>query len=271
MQDLNKSYNTITIITMGMDYLAKKNKHPRDDFILFDEGPHIYTIKGDNDYTSVTTWNHCHFSQFDPDAIISKMMKSYRWKQSKYYGQTPDEIKAGWEANGKEASEAGTKMHYDIECFYNNCPQPNDSIEYQYFNEFKKDYNLKPYRTEWMIYDEALRFAGSVDMLFENEDGTLEIYDWKRSKGISKENRWQSSTTECLSHLPDSNFWHYSLQLNTYKAILEMNYNVKIKGMYLVCLHPNNENKSYQRIKVEDMTDEINELFDLRREILAIM
>jgi hypothetical protein len=258
--------------TVKLDYLAKKNKHPRDEFILFDEGPHIYTIKGDSDYMSVTTWNHSHFSHFDPDEVITKMMKSFKWKQSKYYGKTPDEIKAEWEANGKEASGAGTKMHYDIECYYNLCPNVNNSIEYKYFQEFVKDYpNLKPYRTEWMIYDEKLKFAGSVDMLFENDDGTLEIYDWKRSKGISKENQWQSSTTECIRHLPDSNFWHYSLQLNTYKAILEMNYNVKINGMYLVCLHPNNENESYQRIKVEDMTTEINELFDLRREILAGM
>jgi ATP-dependent exoDNAse (exonuclease V) beta subunit len=218
---------------------------------------------------SVTTWNHSHFAHFDADAIIDKMMAGNKWQQSKYYGQTKDEIKSGWEANGKEASEAGTNMHYDIECFYNLCPNANDSIEYKYFQDFVKDYgHLKPYRTEWMIYDEELRFAGSIDMLFENEDGTLEIYDWKRCKEIKKENRWQSSTTECISHLPDCNYWHYSLQLNTYKAILEKNYNVKINGMYLVCLHPNNENNSYLRIKVEDMTKEINDLFELRQQIL---
>ena len=26
------------------DYLAKKNHHPRDDHISFEEGPHIYTV-----------------------------------------------------------------------------------------------------------------------------------------------------------------------------------------------------------------------------------
>ena len=44
-----------------MDYLKNKNKHPRDDHISFDEGPHIYTIDGESDFMSVTTWNHCHF------------------------------------------------------------------------------------------------------------------------------------------------------------------------------------------------------------------
>ena len=98
-------------------YLAKKHPHERDSHIHFDEGPHIYTIDGDSDYMSVTTWNHSHFEKFNPDLIIEKMMKSHKWKNSKYFGMTPDEIKALWEQNGKEASEAGTKMHYDIECF----------------------------------------------------------------------------------------------------------------------------------------------------------
>ena len=51
-------------------YLAKKYPHERDSHIHFDEGPHIYTIDGDSDYMSVTTWNHSHFAHFDPDAII---------------------------------------------------------------------------------------------------------------------------------------------------------------------------------------------------------
>jgi hypothetical protein len=34
--------------------------------------------------------------------------------------------------------------------------------------------------------------------------------------------------------------------------------------MYLVCLHPENENKSYKRIKVIDMREDIRKLFDQR-------
>ena len=33
-----------------------------------------------------------------------------------------------------------------------------------------------------MIWDKELRFAGSIDMVFENPDGTLQIYDWKKNK-----------------------------------------------------------------------------------------
>jgi len=122
-------------------YLAELNPHERDSRIVFDEGPHIYYIDGSSDgYMSVTTFNHAHFEKFDSDAIIRNMMKSKKWPQSKYYGQTADEIKAGWDKNCNEAAEAGTKMHYDIECYYNECPNENDSIEYQYFNNFLAAY-----------------------------------------------------------------------------------------------------------------------------------
>jgi ATP-dependent exoDNAse (exonuclease V) beta subunit len=198
-------------------------------------------------------------------------MKSKKWPQSKYYGQTADEIKAGWDKNRDEAAEAGTKMHYDIECYYNECPNENDSIEYKYFKNFLEAYpDLKPYRTEWTVFHEELKLAGSIDMIFEKPDGHLLIYDWKRSKEIVKTsgfNKWGNK--ECIEHLPDTNYWHYCLQLNTYKKILEDKYDKIVDEMYLVCLHPDNKNKDYQRIKVSNLQEEVNDLFEMRRKEIA--
>ena len=256
-------------------YLAKQNPHERDSHITFDEGPHIYTIDGESNFMSVTTWNHSHFGHFDADAIIEKMMSSHKWPQSKYFGMTRKDIKALWSKNGKEASEAGTKMHYDIECYYNDedVEIEVDCVEWEYFERFHENIGkaMEPYRTEWMVWDKELMFAGSIDMVFKNPDGTLQIYDWKRCKEIKKNNRWQSATTSCISHLPDCNYWHYSLQLNTYKYLLEKNYGKKITNMYLVCLHPNNKNKSFLRYEVPDMSKEITDLMQLRRENMSKM
>tara|TARA_B100001057_G_scaffold484234_1_gene562061 strand:+ start:4260 stop:5048 length:789 start_codon:yes stop_codon:yes gene_type:complete len=251
-------------------FLAKKNAHPRDSHILFEEGPHIYTIDGDSNYLSVTTWNHSHFPHFDSEKIINKMMASPKWPDSKYYGMKKWEIKKLWRDNGREAAKAGTKMHYDIECFYNNMEVTNDSTEFTYFKDFHEEIgkHMLPYRTEWMIYDKELRFAGSIDMIFENDDGTLEIYDWKRCKEIKKTNAFENAKTECISYMPNCNFWHYSLQLNTYKALIEKNYGKVVNGMYLVCLHPNNNNKNWLRFKVPDLSNEINDLFELRKQQL---
>lgn len=253
----------------GLTFLSEKNPHERDLRIKFEEEGHKYTIDGEcGKYTSVTTIVHRQFEQFDADKIIDKMMASPKWPQNKkYFGKTKEEIKKMWDDNRDEAATAGTKMHYDIECYYNNCPNDNDSIEYGYFKHFLKyteqlvgDEVLTPYRTEWTVFDEDLQLAGSIDMCFIKGDGTIAIYDWKRSREIKKSSWFiKFSHNKVLSHIPDLNYWHYSLQLNIYKGILERKYNLKVSDMYLVCLHPNH--KDYQRIKVNDMSVEIDQLF----------
>jgi outer membrane lipoprotein-sorting protein len=68
---------------------------------------------------------------------------------------------------------------------------------------------------------------------------------------------WQVSETR---------FHNYS----RYKAILEEKYGEKVKELYLVCLHPDNKNKNYQRISVVDLQEEVKELFNLRKIQIAI-
>lgn len=65
--------------------------------------------------------------------------------------------------------------------------------------------------------------------------------------------------------MPDSNFWHYALQLNTYKAIIERKYEKKVTDLFLVRLHPDAEEKNYELIKLPDLTKEINDLFEERK------
>lgn len=247
-----------------MPILSDANPHDRDSEISFREDGHIYTVQGDSGFTSVTTWNHSHFKEFNADAIIASMMARESWPSSKYYGKSPAEIKASWDANRDAAAVAGTQLHLDIERYYNGLPVSNDSVEFQHFLRFaESSSSLTPYRTEWMVWDSELRLAGSIDMVFANDDGTLMIYDWKRSKGINKTNGWGDfSTTECISHLPDSNFWHYALQLNTYRGILERNYGCRVSAMRLVCLHP--VHRDYQVYTVPDLSAEISDLFALR-------
>ena len=263
--------------------------HPRDALIEFEAGPHKYTCAGEGGYMSVTTWNHTHFSKFDADAIITKMMNNEKtWPKSPYYGKTRAEIKAGWDKNRDEAAAAGTAMHYAIECYYRGALPPSPPVSGEgvegvegssaeggylppHFVAFLAAHpHLKPYRTEWMIFDEDVRLAGSIDMVYENEsDGTLLIYDWKRCKDIVKTNGFNAfALTECISHFPDTNFWHYALQLNTYKAILEAKYAKKVSRMCLVGLHPNLP--TYQIHTVPNLAKEMTELLALRRAQLLI-
>jgi hypothetical protein len=276
--------------------LSVRNAHPRDANIRFFEKGHKYTILTEPQvkYTSVTTWNHLHFEQFDADKIIDGMMKSKGWKQGhKYWGLTPAQIKAQWNSNKDAVSGAGTDLHYEIECFQNsdsfyfdytnkelyedymeNNKEAHDfrPIEWQYFINFVRDFpQLKPFRTEWLIYDDDVKISGSIDMIYENPDGTLSIYDWKRCKNITRINNFNKfGLPPQICHLPDSNFWHYALQLNTYKAILEKKYGKIVKELFLVRLHPDAEEKTYELIKLPDLSTEIKELFEERKKQISI-
>lgn len=272
--------------------LSVRNSHPRDINIQFFEEEHKYVIQTEPHikYTSVTTWNHSHFPVFDADVIITNMMKGKGWKEGhKYWGLSPRQIKAQWNSNKDAVAGAGTNLHYDIECFNNDkrfqfeytnkelyeiymCDKKNEHefspIEWKYFINFVKDFpQLKPYRTEWIIYDEDTKISGSIDMVYENPDGTLSIYDWKRCKNITRINNFNRfALPEQICHLPDSNFWHYALQLNTYKFIIEKHYGKKIVDIFLVRLHPDAEEKNYELIQLPDLTREISDLFKDRIE-----
>ena len=278
--------------------LQSRHKNERDDLIKFYAKGHKYEIITDpkTKYTSVTTWNHSHFPKFDQDAIIEKIFKSKGWgPENKYWGQTAEQIKALWKVNGESSAGAGTKLHEEIEHFMNNGNldlnsaythkdlwenyknNPNRGIipytaEWEYFLQFINDYpDMKPYRTEWMIFDEDLKIAGSIDMVYENPDGTLSIYDWKRSKDISKINGWDNfAKNPLISHLHDTNFWHYALQLNTYKAILERKYGKTVTKLCLVRLHPDNQEETYELLDVPILTKEMEDLFEERQKEVSL-
>jgi len=224
--------------------LSQKNSHERDKHIKFYDKSHSYTVKNKGGYTSVTTILKKLFEPFNSDAVIENMMNGKNWESSKYFGMTKTEIKNIWKKDGCEAAKAGTKLHEDIEKYYNQEEYLNDSVEFKYFMNFvKENSNLKPYRTEWMVWDEEHLISGSIDMVFEKEDGTLMIYDWKRCKNITKNSHFETySKHKDLQHIPDLNYWHYSLQLNLYKYILESKYDKKVSELKLVCLHPVHNN-----------------------------
>jgi hypothetical protein len=277
--------------TVDTTYLAKQNTHPRDQRIHFDEGPHKYTIEGiqgvdnitpETEFTSVTTWVHEHFEKFHAKNIIASMMRNKKkWNDPvaniKYYGKTAEEIEKMWTTAGKEAAEKGTEMHHKIECFYNTAAAATDtdteSTEMQHFMKFQKDFSatLKPYRTEWTVFHEEARIAGSIDMVYELIEPTtatatetpLVIYDWKRCREISRTHpSFRFATHPAIEHIPDSNYWHYALQLNIYKYILLTKYGKTVTDLYLVVLHPDAQN--YNRIKLPNLQSEVQQLFEER-------
>lgn len=274
--------------------LALQNCHDNDKNIQFIEEGHKYIIYQNSDvkYTSVTTVIHSLFEKFDADLIISKMMNGKSWKKGhKYWDMTPQQIKDLWNKNASTVSSAGTQLHYDIECFMNNahlspgyshqqlfdlytnslakCNVNENTLstkEWSYFINYLRELpDMVPYRTEWTIFHNNLKLAGTIDMVYEKKDGTLAIYDWKRCKDISKINNFNKfAILPSVCHLPDSNFWHYALQLNIYKRILEDKYDKVVSELCLVRLHPESKELNFELIPVPFMKQEIDDIVALR-------
>lgn len=70
-----------------------------------------------------------------------------------------------------------------------------------------------------------------------------------------------------MEHLPDTNYWHYTLQLNVYKWILEKYYGLEVADLYLVILHP--DNSSYRRMRLNILEEEVEDMIECRRRAVA--
>lgn len=261
------------------------NKHHRDDDISFKEETHEYFFKGEKIPTSVTSFIHMFFSNFNAseqaENIIKKKCKNETYER--YKNMTKQEIINKWNEDSKKASSYGTKLHADLESFFNL--QDPSILEFKNYKGYQKNYkeydyfltfladkhleSLKPYRTEWMIYSNSLGIAGSIDMLFQSKinENEFVIYDWKRSKEIKYTNNYSHGKGPVVS-LDDCNYNHYCLQLNMYKYILETYYNMIVVDMYLLVLHPNYSN--YVQIQVPVMKEYIDNLIHFRKKQLDL-
>lgn len=257
--------------------LWKRNPHPRDERIYFIEETHTYFVDGSSEGNlSTTKFLHAFFPHFDAEATIKKMMAGRNWTKSKYYGKTLKQIMAEWNENGRIASEAGTKMHLAIEQYLNDAghlipKEVLDTPEWKYFMSFWHDHghDIEPYRLEWEVFtDPQTKLTGSIDGVFRRKsDGKFLIYDWKRSKEIKSDNPFGGKGFPPVEHIQDTNYWHYTLQLNVYRWILETYYDMEVADMYLVILHP--DNKSYKRMRLNRLDDEVADMIQARRRAVA--
>ena len=243
-----------------MDLLSSKNHYERDERIQFSDSDHTYLIDKKNKAVSVTELIGRYFPKFDKDFWANK--------ESIKTGKPKNEILKKWDDLGKKARDLGTELHEQIENFYNS-KEYIRSKELDKFFKFHKNHiqdKYQPHRTEWRIFDEDKNLAGTVDMVYEKENGELFIFDWKRSKkiinsdgSIEKNNPFENGLNG-LSHLPSSDYVKYCLQQNIYKNILESKYDKKVSSMNLLILHPHLDN--YHIIQVESFKNEINYLLD---------
>ena len=234
------------------------NRHHRDSRIKFFQERHIYLIDENPKTISASTLVHRFFDDFDSETAILNLTPS-----NSMFGKPSNVIEQAWENKRNNAANLGTELHLDIEKFFDNGTKQTNKKEFDFFIDFyNSELNtLKPYRTEWRIFDDLIYIAGTADIIFKKNDGTYAIYDWKRSERISKVGFKNKKGNGICSKLDDCNYNHYCIQLNIYKKILEEHYSKTVSEMYFVQLHPDQQKAI--SFPVPDMQDIVNEMFNI--------
>lgn len=236
--------------------------HPRDCRLDFDEPSHTYTVDGEV-FDSVTTVVDSLFTPFDADYWAARKTDSPAAAAA---------LKAQWEAKGKEARDLGTLMHARIESYYLGCPVEPDWMTdptFCLFARFATDVRLCPLRTEWRIFHEESRLAGTLDFLALRPDRSVEIWDWKRSSKIVdsygkviKNSRFGEKGLHPVGHLDDTTYNHYALQVSIYRYILEEKYGLRIAGGKLGVFHP--DNTGYHVVDLPYLREEAARIIKMR-------
>jgi len=233
--------------------------------VIFTEEGHTYTLNG-KPLTSVTTF-------------IGKFKKPFQkefWadKTANKEGVTRQEILDKWDSISLRACNKGSKFHAYAENYINNKILPNtiydfdidmiayDTIESHFlkFYEESKD-NLVPVSSELCVGSEELGLCGMVDQLYySNTLDALVIFDWKTNKKMNYKSKFKNKMLEPVSHLDECEFNTYSLQLSTYKYIIEHETDLKIKDCYIVWF--NEKNDTYKLIKCADYKKEVEDMLN---------
>lgn len=213
--------------------------------IYFEEGPHTYTDSVGTQYTSVTTFCGQFENEKDWDAIAAKA--------SKKQGKPANLLKEEWKKSGDYAKVLGTEVHAVMEYLWQNkdyagnkdkmamFPGMQEDFDYrkkkckEIFNSLKKMY--VPIKNEFIVYDRDWKLCGTIDFLCWNKvKNCYAILDWKTSKKFDRANRFDKLKAP-FSTYDACNCAEYSIQLSTYKAILEKHCpDIKIGELVLIQL-----------------------------------
>jgi hypothetical protein len=207
--------------------------------VKFKEKDHIYEdINDGSKWTSVTTFLH----MFEPEKDWDKIAATYAKKNNLKI----EEVKEKWASENFKAIQRGTLFHKkrEEELLYcesiNNLPiyRPVIEDEIKIATSQKLGPGIYP---ELLVTLSSAKLCGQADYVEIDEDYNLTIKDYKTNKEIKRKGfvNWEG-IEECLTgplnNIPNSNYWLYALQLNTYAYIIKRN-NPKIKIKKLELLH----------------------------------
>lgn len=259
-----------------------KKELAKFDRYTFYEEPHIYTYREDDGSEtqvgiSVTTLVGQYENPFDEDRVAHfKSIKD---------GIPKEDLISMWHYDRDFACCKGTHTHayneflwrggelydYDKELVikefgYDVIAPVWEKLKYiceSFYKKFKD--KLIPLGLEQIVGSRDYDVAGSIDFLaYSKKLDAIIIIDYKTNKKITFESYKDQKMLYPLNHIPDCNYYHYCLQLATYKCILEHETNLKIyPKKWLIWM--NEANDDFILYECENLDNEAKLILEARR------
>jgi len=222
--------------------------------IRFYESTHKYYI-GDQELLSATH-------------VISTLKQPFKkdyWakRKAEERGIPVQEILAEWDANRDQSIARGNRVHAYIQNTLEGAiDDPFLALNEKLPEELAFDNLWDKIRDrvtisgcEWVVGDEELGVAGTVDAFFLNEEtDTYHIWDWKTGKRFAESNQYQKLKPP-FDDLDECELNVYSLQVSLYRLIIERNTFSKYKEIadsYIVHFQQDGHFRIYKALDLRE-------------------
>lgn len=198
-----------------------------DNYVSLEESTHTYTDKDGRRYMSVSAFRDRFKEKFDPSIAFRVAGKG------DYAGMTPQEVLKKWDAHRDDRANKGTRIHNALELYEKTTtilPENEDlrPCILSVASEYKDYYRIYQ---EQILYDTDLMLAGTADKLLvtsSHKDAPIDISDYKtNARGIKIKDTDKHGKPQHkyflgpLSHLLESKYSDYALQLSIYAYMLQ--------------------------------------------------
>jgi len=213
-----------------------------DGKVIFIEDTHKYYHIDDIKDGKLVPFNKSKYKFKSPTGIISDFHEHFdaipiseKYVKKHNLDITAEELREQWAEKARVASDRGSLLHSLGESIFDgwdfgelpDLPQVGNLM-----NALEEVYkgNWQLAKTEVLVYNTGFKIAGQADILLKRPiDSGFEygIFDYKFLKeALSKKSFYNPRTRQYkkmfgpFRHLPDTNFYHYSIQLEMYRMLM---------------------------------------------------
>jgi len=183
-----------------------------EDIPVLSKESHTYSDSTGRIYKSVSSILSTIKPKFDVD------QKALEYSQRK---KIPfNDVLKLWEEKKTTGLDYGTEVHESVEAYFINREIKNERYSEIIKKIFEEVYSEKGYN-ELICFNKQKGICGTSDYVVFDED-SFDISDFKTNKKFNFENQYDDKfLLDPVSHLPNSEYFIYALQLSFYAKMIE--------------------------------------------------